>query len=321
MTPAANADPVMIVLGGNAFAGPETPLTMAGQFEFARQAMGSLQPLFESRCPIVVTHGNGPQVGHMLIRVEAALGQAYAVPLEVCVAESEGELGYVLQQTLYNLLAEWRVPRPIASLLTQVVVDADDPAFQTPTKPIGPYYDALRAAELIRNGYRMREDSGRGHRRVVASPLPREIVETRVVRILLDAGVLVICGGGGGIPVVRELGTLRGVDAVIDKDLTSALLGRSLGSRFMIILTGVPCAYRDFGTPRQQPLERLSVADARQLLAAGHFAPGSMGPKIAAACEFASQPGNQARALICAPANLAGALAGRSGTLITGEEG
>jgi carbamate kinase len=263
---------------------------------------------------VVITHGNGPQVGHMLTRVEAALGKAYAIPLEVCVAESEGELGYVLEQTLYNLLAEWRCSRPIASLLTQVVVHGGDPAFANPTKPVGPFYDEGQASELRQQGFVVRDDAGRGYRRMVPSPAPLEIVDVDVVRTLLDAGALVICAGGGGIPVVREGAVLRGVEAVIDKDLTSALLGESLDSKFMLILTGVPCAYRDFNTPRQAPLGCLSAQAAHQLLTEGHFLPGSMGPKIEAAIRFASRPG--ATAIICDPLGLADALEGKAGTII-----
>lgn len=313
----ALTDCTVVVLGGNAFAKPGTPLTMAGQFAFAREVLSKLRPLLEGRSPVILTHGNGPQVGHILTRVEVALGQAYAIPLEVCVAESEGELGYVLEQTLQNLLSEWHSNRPIVTLLTQVVVDPADPAFANPTKPIGQFYSAGQADEMRQKGFIVREDAGRGFRRMVASPAPREIIEIDVLRMLLEAGVLVICGGGGGIPVVREAGRLRGVEAVIDKDLTSALLGAALGSRRMLILTGVPNAYRDFNTPKQQPLGRLRVAEAQQLLRDGHFAPGSMGPKIEAAVQFASRPG--AAAIICDPAGLHEALRGNAGTIIEGD--
>ncbi|MGE5193976.1 MAG: carbamate kinase [Deltaproteobacteria bacterium] len=314
MLDAPASERVVIVLGGNAFVKPGTPLTMAGQFRFARDALASLRPLFDGSRQVVITHGNGPQVGHILTRVEAALGKAYAIPLEVCVAESEGELGYVLQQTLYNLLSEWHAVRPIAGLVTQVVVDPHDPAFARPTKPIGLFYTGEQAAQLRQKGFVVNEDSGRGYRRMVPSPAPREVVEIDIVRVLLDAGALVICGGGGGIPVVREDGRLRGVEAVIDKDLTSALVATAIGARLMVILTGVPCAYRNFNSPRQEPLGRLSVHQTRQLLAEGHFPPGSMGPKIEAAIQFASQP--KACAIICNPENLPAALQGNAGTII-----
>lgn len=315
MPPArGDEETTLIVLGGNAFARPGEPLTMAGQFDFARQALAQLRPLLENRSRLVLTHGNGPQVGQMLARVEAALGEAYAVPLEVCVAESEGELGYVLEQTLHNLLAEWGALRPIASLLTQVVVDRHDPAFDDPTKPIGRVYSPAQAVSLKDKGLSVREDSGRGYRRVVPSPQPVEILETSVVETLLDAGVLVICAGGGGIPVVRENETLQGVEAVVDKDLTSALLGELLGANRMVILTDVPCAYRNYRTSRQERVGVLNVSEARNLVDEGHFAPGSMKPKIEASIRFASRPG--AEAVICGVDGLAEALQGRSGTII-----
>jgi carbamate kinase len=306
---------VIAVLGGNAFVPPGGRLTMAGQFRFAHDALAHLKPLLRDDMQLVISHGNGPQVGHILIRVEEALGKAYRIPLEVCVAESEGELGYVLEQSLHNVIVEQGLrPRPIAGLLTQVVVDADDPAFANPTKPIGPYYDPQQADELNRQGFVVRDDAGRGLRRVVASPQPREIVEAGVIERLLEMGVLVIAAGGGGIPVVRENGRFRGVEAVIDKDLAAALLGEVIRASLLVILTGVPCAYRDFGTDRQQPLPRLSVQQAEQLAEQGHFAPGSMAPKIAACVQFARQPG--CKSVICEPASLEAALTGGAGTTI-----
>ena len=286
---------------------------MAGQFAFARKAVEQLMPLFAAGSEVVIGHGNGPQVGHMLARVEQSLGEAYAIPLEVCVAESEGELGYVLQQTLHNALAEHGVRRPVVSIVTQVVVDPNDAAFGRPTKPIGPFYDRPRADRLRREGFEVVEDAGRGWRRVVASPEPLEIVEAEVVDALMKLGVLVIAAGGGGVPVVREGGTLRGVDAVVDKDLAAVLLGRRLNADRLVILTGVPCAYRDFGSAAQSPIGRIAPEEARRLAAEGHFAPGSMSPKIEAATRFAEGGG---RAIICALSNLSSALQGNAGTIV-----
>jgi len=305
---------IVVVLGGNAFVRPGEPLTMRGQFDFAQSAMARLVPLLEDDRSLVITHGNGPQVGHILTRAEKALGKAYAIPLEVCVAESEGELGYVLEQSLYNVLAERGSRRPIATLLTQVVVDESDPAFANPTKPIGPFYSREQADELASHGFSVREDAGRGFRRVVPSPRPREIIGVQVIEQLLDDGIVVIAAGGGGIPVVRRDEHLHGVEAVVDKDLSSALLGIALDARLMVILTGVPCAYRDFNTPRQLPIGRIGISQARTLLEEGHFAPGSMRPKVEAAIQFAERPG--ARAVICDPASLEAALDGESGTII-----
>lgn len=305
----------VVVLGGNAFAAGSEPLTMAGQLAFAHRVLSELSPLLESDWELLLSHGNGPQVGQMLTRVEEALGKAYALPLEVCVAETEGELGYVLEQALYNVLASQRRRRPIATLLTQVVVDSTDRAFEDPTKPVGVFYDAEQAEALRGQGMVVAQDAGRGFRRRVPSPLPREIVELDVLRELLRLGVLVIAAGGGGIPVVRRDDRLVGVEAVIDKDRTAALLADQLGAELLLIVTDVPCAYTGYRSLGPRPLPWLSPASAQELAAAGEFAPGSMLPKIEAAAQFASQPGR--RAIICEPAGVRAALAGRAGTWVS----
>lgn len=303
------------MLGGNAFVRPGERLTMAGQFRFAREALGRLGSLLEDDIDLVLSHGNGPQVGHMLIRVEQALGEAYALPLEVCVAESEGELGYVLQQTLHNVLAQRGAVRPVVSLLTQVVVDPDDPAFGRPTKPIGPYYDEERAGAIQAEGFSMVAQPS-GFRRVVPSPKPLEIVDVEVVDRLLDLGAVVIAAGGGGIPVVRKGDVLEGVDAVIDKDWSAALLADHIGADTLVILTGVDAVYRDFGTDQAEPLGTVSAAALSRIAEDGHFPEGSMGPKVEAAVDFATRaPGR--RAIICDPASLERALAGEAGTIVT----
>ncbi|HND56801.1 MAG TPA: carbamate kinase, partial [Pirellulaceae bacterium] len=298
---------------------PGQRLTMAGQLEFAHAALQQLLPLLDERTQVLLSHGNGPQVGHMLTRVEQALNKAYALPLEVCVAESEGELGYVLQQALVNVLAARGQSRPSAVLLSQVVVSPDDPAFQEPTKPIGVFHDAAEAEQLRRQGFSVREDAGRGWRRVVPSPRPLEVLERDVIRRLLDQNVIVIAAGGGGIPVVRHDGRLVGVEAVIDKDLTGALLADQLDADELIILTDVPCAYRDFRLPSQSALSRLTPDEARRLATDGHFAAGSMHPKIEACVQFASRPGR--RAIITNPNTLAAALRGEAGTVVMIDEG
>jgi carbamate kinase len=244
------------------------------------------------------------------------LGKAYAIPLEVCVAESQGELGFVLQQSLHTALSDIGSTRSIASLLTQVIVDEHDPAFENPTKPIGPFYSAERAAELEQKGFAVREDAGRGYRRVVPSPTPLAIVETDVIRTLLMAGIIVIAVGGGGIPVVRRGATLVGVGAVVDKDLASAVLGEALDARLMVIVTGVPCAYRFYRTPAQSAIGLVDVARLSELAGEGHFAPGSMQPKVEAVLRFCARPGT--RAIICSPDNLDLALRGESGTIVVG---
>ena len=225
----------------------------------------------------------------------------------------------MLELALHNVYADLRRKRAIAALLTQVEVAADDPAFRNPTKPIGVFYSQSQAEELRQRGFAVIEDAGRGYRRVVPSPVPLEIVELDVIRRLMVTGTLVIAAGGGGIPVVREGGKLRGVEAVIDKDLTAALLADKLDAELLLILTDVPCACRNFGCENQEPIGRIFGDDASQLITAGHFAPGSMQPKMEAAVRFANRPGR--RAIICNSSSLQAALQGQAGTIIETHEG
>lgn len=284
---------------------------MAGQFEFAARTLAPLASALDPDRQLLITHGNGPQVGYILTRVEEALGKAYALPLEVCVAESEGEIGYVLQQTLHNLT---RGQRPVATLLTQVLVDAADPAFNHPSKPIGPWFDPQQALTLARAGIDLvRDEDGRG-RRVVPSPRPISVVELQVIRQLLALGVIVIAAGGGGIPVIDTDQGLEGVEAVVDKDLASALLAIGVGAEQLVMVTGVAGAYTDFDSDSAQLITRATPDQLASLLAAGHFAPGSMGPKVEAAIQFVRGTGR--RAVICQPADFADALAGEAGTVV-----
>ncbi len=313
----------LVALGGNAFAVQSRPLSMGVQFELAERVLEDLLPLLRDPAPLLITHGNGPQVGHMLTRVERSLGEAYAIPLEVCVAETEGELGYVLLQSVHNVLCAHDLQRPVASILTQVRVDADDPAFLHPTKPIGPFYDAERAEVLRAQGFELREDAGRGYRRVVASPAPCEVLDPDVIQVLWEMGAIVIAAGGGGVPVVERDGErdgrVEGVEAVVDKDATACLLARMLGARRLLLITAVPCAYLDFGRESQRAIGEIDVAAAESALAAGHFAPGSMAPKVQAGIDFARASGGTC--VICAPENLSAALDGEAGTRIVGMHG
>jgi carbamate kinase len=302
---------LVVSLGGNAFAGRGEVMTMSGQFAFARSTLAPLAALLDGEQQLLITHGNGPQVGYMLARVEEALGKAYSLPLEVCVAETEGEIGYVLQQTVHNLT---RGARPVTALLTQVVVDRDDPAFAHATKPVGPWFEPGHITALEQAGIELIIDNqGRG-RRVVPSPRPTAIVEMEVIRQMLNLGVIVIAAGGGGIPVVECDGRLEGVEAVVDKDLATALLASGLGADQMVLVTGVAGVYTDFETDSARLLSSVHPDELENLAKAGHFPPGSMGPKVEAAIEFVRATGK--RAVICQPADLAEAIVGRAGTIV-----
>lgn len=306
----------VVLLGGNAFAAEGGEMTMAGQFRFAEEALERIASIFEGDGELLLAHGNGSQVGHMLARVEAALEESYRLPLEVCVAETEGELGYVLQQTLHNVLQERGVQRSVVSVVTQTVVSDGDPALGRPTKPIGPLYDASRARELEEQGYTMREEEG-GWRRVVPSPEPLEILELDVLDSLLRGGVVVCAAGGGGIPVVRGSdGRLTGIEGVVDKDLSGALIASQLGAEELVILTSVPCAYLDFGLDSQRPLQLATPAELEELLRGDHFGAGTMAPKIEAARRFAENGGTT---IITDVDSLEEALAGRAGTTVRPE--
>ena len=298
-------------LGGNAFARPGDDLTMAGQFDFAARTLAPLAAGLSPDRQLLVTHGNGPQVGYILTRVEEALGKAYALPLEVCVAESEGEIGYVLQQTLHNLM---RGERPVAALLTQVLVDGGDAAFEHPTKPIGPWFDAQQALALERAGLDLVYDKAGRARRLVPSPAPLRIVESPVIRQLLSLGVIVIAAGGGGIPVIDSGKGLEGVEAVVDKDLASALLATGVGAQQLVMVTGVAGAYTDFDTESARLITRTEPEQLAAWHAAGHFPAGTMGPKVEAAIAFVRETGG--RAVICQPGDLAAALRGEAGTVV-----
>jgi carbamate kinase len=262
---------------------------------------------------VVLTHGNGPQVGELLLTADA---RHLATGLDVLDAETQGALGYALQQSLSRALRLAGITRDVVSVITQVVVDAADPAFHAPAKPVGPFYDTARADALrAEKGWTLVEDAGRGHRRVVPSPAPLAIVEWPAIRALVSAHVVVVAAGGGGIPVVRDaFGALRGVDAVIDKDRASSLLARLLEADLLLILTGVDAVRLDFGRPSERALRRLSVSEARAHLAAGQFLPGSMGPKIEAAADFTEATGSPA--VITSPLHVLDALAGTGGTTL-----
>jgi len=307
----------VIAIGGNSLIKDKEHQTVRDQFDSTEETCVHIAEIVKQGWRVVVTHGNGPQVGFILLRSELASNVLHTVPLDSCGADTQGALGYMIQQLLGNRLKQVDSDVPVITVVTQVIVDADDPAFHNPTKPIGPFYDEAKARRYEREqGWAVIEDAGRGWRRVVASPIPREIVELEAMRTLLGAGFVVVGVGGGGIPVVRdEGGALRGVEAVIDKDYASSLLAAGLEADLFLISTAVEKVYLNYGKPDQTALDHLTVEQAKRYLDEGHFPPGSMGPKMRAVIEFLEQGGKEA--LITSPENLARALGGETGTRIT----
>jgi carbamate kinase len=307
----------VIAIGGNSLIKDKEHQTVRDQFDSTEETCIHIAEIVKQGWRVVVTHGNGPQVGFILLRSELASNVLHTVPLDSCGADTQGALGYMIQQLLGNRLKQVDSDVPVVTVVTQVIVDADDPAFHKPTKPIGPFYDEAKARRYEREqGWAVIEDAGRGWRRVVASPIPREIVELEAMRTLLGAGFVVVGVGGGGIPVVRdEGGALRGVEAVIDKDYASSLLAAGLEADLFLISTAVEKVYLNYGKPDQAALDHLTVEQAKSYLDEGHFPPGSMGPKIRAVIQFLEQGGKEA--LITSPENLARALRGDTGTRIT----
>ncbi|RAI33055.1 carbamate kinase [Rhodoplanes serenus] len=309
---------VVVALGGNSFISDETHQSVPDQYRAAERACAQMVPLLhDPDLRLVVTHGNGPQVGFILLRSEIAAPALHQVPLDSCVADTQGALGYQLERALRNELRRHGLARSPAAVVTLVLVDRDDPAFRNPTKPIGSFLSKERAEERrVKDGWDVVEDAGRGWRRVVASPVPKGIVDLDAVKCLLDAGFVVIAAGGGGIAVVEEPnGDLTGASAVVDKDLASSLLAKQLGAEVLVITTGVEKVCLDFGKPTQRALDAMTVADAKRYMAEGHFKPGSMLPKVEAVVAFLEGGGKQA--IITDPEHLVDALAGKTGTHVT----
>jgi len=309
----------VVAVGGNALLDGGGPATIAEQFAAARRLAPQLCRLVADGWRVVLTHGNGPQVGFIMRRSDLVAGIEPGLPqldLDMAVADSQGSLGYILGATLQGELRASGLDRHVVAMLTHTVVDPDDPAFGAPTKPIGSFYEegvARRLAET--NGWTVVEDSGRGFRRLVASPRPVRIVEQEAIETLVEGGFLVVAAGGGGIPVVEQAdGRLQGVEAVIDKDFASALLARAIGADLLCITTGVDRVAINFGRPDQRALDVLDADEARRHLADGQFPPGSMGPKIQAAIEFVESGGDEV--IVTSPDRLADALAGTTGTRI-----
>ena len=308
---------IVVALGGNALQEAGKPATAEAQLEVVEKTAEHIADIIGEGYEVVVAHGNGPQVGRLVLQNEYANDITPAMPFDVCGAMSQGMIGYHIQQGLSKVLRHRGSKAQVATVVTQVVVDQNDPKFQNPSKPIGPFYKEDEARAIAaEKGYVMKEDAGRGWRRVVASPVPVEIVELDAVKCLVDNGFVVVSVGGGGIPVIRkENGDLEGTAAVIDKDLASEKLAEDLNADALVILTAVEKVSINYNKPNQKDLSTLTVAEAKQYMAEGHFAPGSMLPKIEAAVKFVeSKPGR--RSIITSLDKAVEALEGKAGTTI-----
>lgn len=308
---------VMLAIGGNSLICEGMPVSVKSQLQACEETCRHIAEIIKDGYQVIVTHGNGPQVGFILRRAELAKNELHMVPLDSCVADTQGAIGFHIQLGMQKAMLDWAEKPPVVTVVTQVLVDAADPSFASPSKPIGSFMDEAEAkVHQERDGWDVVEDSGRGFRRVVASPLPRQILELDSIRSLLKSGALVVAAGGGGIPVVyKDDGVLAGVEAVIDKDRASSLLAKDLGAQTFVISTAVDKVHLNHGKPDQVELGRMTLAEAKQYLAEGHFAPGSMKPKIESVIEFLEGGGKVA--YITTPDNLCSALRGEAGTKIT----
>jgi carbamate kinase len=306
----------VVAIGGNSLIKDNQHQTVPDQFEITRETCVHLAGMIEQGWDTIITHGNGPQVGFALRRSELGADELHTVPLDSCGADTQGAIGYMIQQSLYNEFLKRGIQKPTATVVTQVLVDRKDPAFKNPTKPIGSFMDEATALQKRdREGWNVIQDAGRGWRRVVPSPLPKRIIELAAIRWLIDTGMVVIAVGGGGIPVVAdEAGYLSGVEAVIDKDYASGLLARGIQADLFLISTAVEKVALNFGKLDQVWLDSMTLAEAKQYYAQGHFASGSMEPKIKAVIDYLEAGGNEV--LITNPENLERALVGETGTRI-----
>ncbi len=311
----------VIALGGNAIIPAGSKGTYDEQRQLTRDTMDQVAQLAADGHNIVLTHGNGPVVGNIVLRCDAGqqLHGIPSMPMYICGADSQGGIGFMIQQELQNALHLRQLSRTVVALVTQVTVDPADPAFSNPTKPIGPFYDQQQSFKLQKeNGWVVIRDANRGYRRVVPSPRPVEVVEWQAIEAMTKAGVIAVAVGGGGVPVYRdENGLLHGIDAVIDKDHASDLLGRLIGADTLLLITSVEKVYLHFGTEKSEPLDELTVERAAELLAAGEFPSGSMGPKIEAAVSFLKAGGREV--IITDPRSLLAAIRGEAGTRIVSD--
>jgi len=307
---------ILVALGGNAILRHTGRGTAEEQFGNIAETARHLAELVKNGHSIAITHGNGPQVGDIILANECAKALLPPMPLDVCGAESEGMIGYMIQQSMKNELRSQGIDLPVVTILTQTLVDATDPAFHKPSKPIGPFYTAMEASHIRKErGWVIENDSGRGFRRLVPSPNPQEIIELDAIRHLFREGAIVIACGGGGVPVIREAsGAIRGVEAVIDKDHSAAMLAVGIGTDVLLILTDVGRISLNYGTKNQKDLDMVRVSELERFHDEGHFAPGSMGPKVEAAISFIRSGGS--RVIVTRPELGFAAIEGRAGTHI-----
>ena len=306
----------VVAVGGNALIKDKAHKTVQDQFDAAKDTMAHIVDMIEKGWDVVVTHGNGPQVGFILRRSELARHELHEVPLDYCGADTQGAIGYMFQKALYNEFNRRGIQKDVATVITQTIVNKDDPAFQNPSKPIGSFMEEAEAkTRANQDGWTVVEDAGRGWRRVVPSPIPERIVEAPVIDTLVKAGIIVVGVGGGGIPVVEdENGKLRGIDAVIDKDFGSCLMALNINADLFVISTAVEKVALNFNTPDVKWLDQMTVAEAKQYIKEGHFKPGSMLPKVQAIIKYLENGGK--KALITDPEHIGEALDGKTGTWI-----
>jgi carbamate kinase len=312
-----NSRLAVLAIGGNSLIKDKTHIALSSQYEAVQETSKYIAELIAEGLNMVITHGNGPQVGFLYRRGELARSELPLIPLDICGADTQGAIGYMIEMALLNEFHKIGISKKIVAVVTKTVVNRDDPSFHNPTKPIGSFMSEEEAlSHKGEFGWHILEDAGRGFRRVVPSPIPREIIELGVIRLLVDHDHVVIAAGGGGVPVIRkEQGDLEGVEAVIDKDLGSSLLARNLGADTFIISTSVDAVYLNFGKKDQIPIRRANLSEIKQYMKEGHFKPGSMLPKIEAIIEFLEGGGE--KAIITSPDNLLRAVKGEAGTTIT----
>jgi carbamate kinase len=307
----------VLAIGGNSLIKDKSHIALSSQYEAVQETSKHIAELIAEGLNVVITHGNGPQVGFLYRRGEIARSELPLIPLDICGADTQGAIGYMIEMALLNEFHKMGISKRIVAVVTKTLVNRDDPSFRNPTKPIGSFMTEKEAlSHKGEFGWSILDDAGRGFRRVVPSPTPREIIELGVIRLLVDHDQVVIAAGGGGVPVIRnEQGGFEGVEAVIDKDLGSSLLARKLGADTFIISTSVDAVYLNFGKGNQRPIPRATLSEIKQYMAEGHFKPGSMEPKIEAIIQFLEGGGR--KAIITSPENLLRAVKGKAGTTLT----